>query len=62
MPKTQAELFDFLSNLGIKVSTISGYGDTTVAEHAMGVEEVDAMIDEDWRGVKAAVDAARYRS
>src|SRR5216684_7217347 len=25
------------SRLGIKVSTISGYGDTTVAEHAMGL-------------------------
>jgi D-3-phosphoglycerate dehydrogenase len=28
---------DAAARLGIKVSTISGYGDTTVAEHAMGL-------------------------
>jgi D-3-phosphoglycerate dehydrogenase / 2-oxoglutarate reductase len=28
---------DAANRLGIKVSTISGYGDTTVAEHAMGL-------------------------
>src|SRR5258708_22122403 len=28
---------DTAARLGIKVSTISGYGDTTVAEHAMGL-------------------------